>query len=753
MKKIIKQITLLIGLSLLVFEVSAQCIDTSYIANYDSTRNFYVLKKSIYQNGTSTFQTNSLRMANSLSLVLAKIKTDQLNFTHHKYFQAYQGVTIVGSEFYVHENTTNNIYTANGKLIQTLSINTTPQISGNSAINSAINTCGATTYYWNDNISKSANYSDSLNVDTAYYPKPKLVIINATPTSVTPTYKLAYKVRLYARMPATTNDYYMDANTGALVTKISVSASNCHNSINNQYINVSTDNTSAIQPLAVTSCNNPCQQNSASVKFYGSQYIYTDQFTYAAVLCRYRTKYTCSGSSFIYVKQPDGSDYRNSNTTWGTNYQSATSALFCMQAVNDFYRYYYNRNSFDNNFSQINVFAEDPSASGNAFWNGSEIHIGTAGAPFSDELITLDVLGHELTHGVTQYEAALSYQAESGALNESFSDIFGIMVEFYGKQNYNTGLLPNYLVGEEVMSGGLRDMTNPNLKNQPDTYNGTFWANTTGGDNGGVHTNSGVQNFWFYLLSEGGSGINDNGNNYCVTAIGRDKAAGIAYRSLTTYLSSNSTYLDARYYSIQSAIDLYGVNSNEVAQVTAAWYAVGVGSQFNGQMNIKNVVINSLQPFHYNSKIMLQNVITNPTAGLVVSSKTQIELLNDISFNSGSENELYIAPACLGGARMGNPNVNQNADNILSTRINEINKIDFMIMPNPTTDIFKLQTNSDLEYPKQIIIRNVLDQTIYNIENPDSFEYEFNLSKENAGIYMINVFYSDKVISKRIIKE
>jgi hypothetical protein len=129
-------------------------------------------------------------------------------------------------------------------------------------------------------------------------------------------------------------------------------------------------------------------------------------------------------------------------------------------------------------------------------------------------------------------------------------------------------------------------MANPNAYSQPDTYMGTYWKTTTtsgcvtpsqSNDYCGVHTNSGVLNFWYYLLVTGGSGTNDKGFAYNVSGIGLDKAGAIAYRTLTTYLTSSSTYANARTYSLQAAADLYGSGSNEVTQVTNAWNAVGVG--------------------------------------------------------------------------------------------------------------------------------------------------------------------------------
>lgn len=119
-------------------------------------------------------------------------------------------------------------------------------------------------------------------------------------------------------------------------------------------------------------------------------------------------------------------------------------------------------------------------------------------------------------------------------------------------------------------------MSNPNEDGQPDTYLGTSWYSGTM-DNGGVHYNSGVANYWFYLLSVGGSGTNDNGDVFNVDSLGIDVAAQIAYRALSVYLTSTSQYFDARLATIQAASDLYGDCSNEMVQTANAWYAVGVG--------------------------------------------------------------------------------------------------------------------------------------------------------------------------------
>ena len=219
----------------------------------------------------------------------------------------------------------------------------------------------------------------------------------------------------------------------------------------------------------------------------------------------------------------------------------------------------------------------------------------------------IDVMSHELTHGIINETADLVYQGESGALNESFSDIFGTNVKRLAMGEDDSGKPKwSWVVGEDWFP--IRDMSNPNAYKQPDTYQGEFWIDTSSSlDNGGVHINSGVQNFWYALLTEGSGNsdpsnetkdlligshenyINDNDFNYKVKGIGFDKAQGIAYRALVNYLDKDSTFLDSREATIRAAIDLTDssiarlypgvptLNHSDVDSVRDAWDAVGVG--------------------------------------------------------------------------------------------------------------------------------------------------------------------------------
>lgn len=179
----------------------------------------------------------------------------------------------------------------------------------------------------------------------------------------------------------------------------------------------------------------------------------------------------------------------------------------------------------------------------------------------------LDVVAHELTHAVTDTSSDLIYQNESGALNEAMSDVFGTLVEFYDNNN------PDYEIGEDIYTpnipnDALRSMSDPTKSGDPDHYSKRY---TGSEDNGGVHINSGIINKAAYLLTKGGTHYGVN-----ISGIGDDKVGQIYYRANTVYLTASSTFSQARAALVQSAADLYGAGSAEVASVNKSFDAVGV---------------------------------------------------------------------------------------------------------------------------------------------------------------------------------
>ncbi len=187
----------------------------------------------------------------------------------------------------------------------------------------------------------------------------------------------------------------------------------------------------------------------------------------------------------------------------------------------------------------------------------------------------LDIVAHELAHGVTDFTSALLFMDESGALNEAFSDIIGVGVEFYAHAlSPNSARPVDYRIGEDaIVPGGIRALEDPPLFGDPDHYSLRF---TGTADNGGVHTNSLIVTHAFYLAIEGGihrvSGLT-------VTGVGpenREQIEQIFFRAFTVLMTRDADFAAARAATIQAARDLYGAGSPAELAVTQAWTSVGV---------------------------------------------------------------------------------------------------------------------------------------------------------------------------------
>lgn len=209
------------------------------------------------------------------------------------------------------------------------------------------------------------------------------------------------------------------------------------------------------------------------------------------------------------------------------------SIYYSVEEVWKFNKERFGQDSWDGRGTEIRSFGLQGKV--NAFWTT----YGGVGYAMYDfvtgvDLGSVDVVGHELTHGTIDGKNGLIYQNESGALNEGYADIFGI----YLYQNIRNDPY-EWTIGTQTTIV-RRNISNPKQYNYPDTYKGRNWYSGTA-DNGGVHTNSQVIAYIFYLLAEGGTGINDNGDAYEVYGIGIDEAADIFYDSLDL-MPNDTTY-------------------------------------------------------------------------------------------------------------------------------------------------------------------------------------------------------------------
>lgn len=464
-------------------------------------------------------------------------ETDAQNKTHFRLEQLHHSVPIYGSEVLVHINELGNGETFNGRYEKIpVSISTDPAFSGERAIEIANTKLNP----------KKLSFTSPIPLDE---PSAKLYVYPHQQKGIT-SYVLAYHVITFSKLHRW--EFFIDASSGAILREFD---STC-------FIDGSRDATA-----------NDLNNVSRSFKTYqvGSNYFLIDAS---------RPMYSPSKS--VLPDNPVGAIFTiDMNNTFGKNAsfnhnvssnnlwtnKTAVSAHVNAGIAHQYYQTKHNRNSIDGKggtiISAIRVVdSETGKKLDNAFWNGNGIFYGDGDVGFKPLAGAIDVAGHEMTHGVVQNTANLEYEGESGAINESMADVFGVLMD---PDN-------DWRIGEDVVkvaefpSGALRNMEDPHnggtsLSNngfQPKHMNEKYTGTE---DNGGVHINSGIPNHAFFKYA---------------TAITRDKAAAIYYKALSQYLTKSSQFIDLRLAVIKAATDLHGASSTEVTQAGLAFDAVGI---------------------------------------------------------------------------------------------------------------------------------------------------------------------------------
>ncbi|MFC8512173.1 M4 family metallopeptidase [Streptomyces sp. NPDC057257] len=289
----------------------------------------------------------------------------------------------------------------------------------------------------------------------------------------------------------------------------------------------------------------------------------------------------------ICISRAPSTVFTDADNHWGTGATSdrasaAVDAQYGTDVTWDFYKNTFGRNGIAGDGKGSYNRVHYGNAYNNAFWDDSCFCMtyGDGDGTTFGPLVSLDVAGHEMTHGVTSKTAALTYSGESGGLNEATSDILGTLVEWYANNSSDPG---DYLIGEKIVKSGFgRDALRYMDKPSKDGNSADYWSSSVG--NLDVHYSSGVANHFAYLLAEGSGAKTINGVSYnsptyngsTVTGIGRAKLGAIWYRALTVYMTSSTNYAGARTATLNAAKDLYGAGSTEYNAVAAAWSAVNV---------------------------------------------------------------------------------------------------------------------------------------------------------------------------------
>ncbi len=455
-----------------------------------------------------------------------------------RFQQLYKGIPVEGAEYVVHSRN-GELAVLKGRVAEGLDIDASLALPEDVALESALAEVDAEVYAWQTPaFEKGLRSAEELE---SAFPKGELIIVR-DPLSLdeAPEYLLTWRFRIESAEPFNISIVYLDATTGELVKVLPglQEASNATGTVHTVYNGTHTFST-------------------RKRGFPNNDYILKDKTRGEFSVKHYSNVQSWGWNLAGHIDQ--------GSNTWS---RREASVHWAVQEAHDYFKVAHGRNGVNGSNEELRIMANSPTSAYSD--DGSKSYMW-----FMNTHEALDVVGHEFTHGVIRHTSNLVYERESGALNESFADIFGTMVEreVVGDANYD------WLMGNDF--GAIRSLQNPNTFGDPSIRGGLFWVNQVGcvpsggNDNCGVHTNSGVQNRWYSLLVDGGTQ-----NGVTVNGVGETAARRVAFRNMTIELFAGADYDDAREGAIDAAEALYGACSNVVEQVTNAWAAVGVGGTF-----------------------------------------------------------------------------------------------------------------------------------------------------------------------------
>ncbi len=503
------------GLPVFIEIDPGQLKSTSSLSSEERFSNFFEATKSV---------TNMANLEEDL--IIEKVTLDKLGITHVKSKQHFKGIEIYGAEAVLHLNGPKETFT--GRLVDVKSdLEVMPAIDSEEALRFVI-----------QDLKQSGHWRELTN-------NQKEILAYSTPESDLVIYvpkdqeaELSYEIDIRSNFLETWK-YFVDATTGKIIHKF--------------------NNTKSDGPAVATG--------------YDLQDVLQTFDTYLIDATYYMINATETmfnpenGEGVIrsFEANASSSDYtllNSADNTWDN--RAAVSMHVSAAKTYKYLENTFGRKSLNHQNGTItgvvNVLNEDGSGMDNAYWSAPIIYFGSGGSAFDNLAGALDVVAHEMGHGVVENTANLEYQGQSGAINETYADIFGAMVD-----------REDWFIGEDITkaayypSGTLRDMSDPHNQG---TVNDHFWQPNHVSemylgeeDRGGVHINSGIGNYAYYLFA---------------TAVSKEKAEQVFYRALDNYLTTKSQFIDFRIAVVQAATDLYGEGSAEVTEAIAAFETVGI---------------------------------------------------------------------------------------------------------------------------------------------------------------------------------
>lgn len=563
---------------------------------------------------------------------------DQLGQSHTRLHQFYQGVRVWGGEAIAHYDQSGQRIGITSELKKDIGLFAQPSISSNEALAIADKDLAPKGPYAVDPTAELVVYpvsSLAVKPERSHIPEAKRTATDFV--QQVSHYVLAYHVHTQLENGAEETlhtDYLVDAGTGAILKRWNTLHTSASTGIGNS-------------------------QYSGTISLHtnlnGSNYELSD-VSGVLPFKTYNLNHGTSGTGTLYTDVDntwgDGANYISGGSTTSVNGQTAAvDAHYGLQTAASFYKNVLGRNGIDGTGKATYARVHYSSNYDNAFWDDSSFSITFGDGSSFKSLESLDVAGHELSHGVTSTTAGLIYSGESGGLNEATSDIFGTFVVFYADGAGGTGsTVPDsipaanlhgyvpWTVGAQLSSTPLRYLYKPSLDGaSPDA-----WSSTLG--NLDVHYSSGPLNRAIYFLSQGATASGNTSTPYLPsgsTGVGNDKAARIWYRALSTYLTSSSNYASARAAAISAVKDLYGAGGAEEQAVWNSFHGINVGDAWGTSTTAVSITPTSVT--------VVPSATYQFTASVTGNSNTAVTWsVVESGGGAVSTSGLYTAPASTG---------------------------------------------------------------------------------------------------------
>jgi len=459
-----------------------------------------------------------MRLSEQSKMVLTNVVEGENGYIHYKYEQQHEGLPIFGNTYVLHEKA-GRVTSASGLYSPQMKQPAHPDISAATAISLA------------KSAMKAEQYAETML-------QPTLCFVDPAFPRMSESTRLSYQIDLHSTKPFDKQRYFIDAHSGKVIRHF---------------------------PLVLEEG----VPSKAKTKYYGTQNIVTDSLAPNQFVLRDPGR-----GGGIVVKGTNGSAFTNTNSNWDlTNQQQdevALDAHYCTQEYFDMMLKDYDWEGIDGKGKAlIAVVHKNEYGGANAFWDGTATNYGDGDCNYGP-LTTLEVVGHEFTHGLIEYTSNLVYDQEPGAINESLADMFGKMLE-RKKDPLHFSWNLGHSFSQSPTTIPFRKMSDPKSLKMPAYYRGEYWE-----DRADVHINSSIGNLWFSMLVDGKQGINEAGFAFNIPALGMEKVGKIIFLVNNAYFTSSSDYQKFLQYALLAADELYGANSIEKMAVLEAWKAVGI---------------------------------------------------------------------------------------------------------------------------------------------------------------------------------